>query len=303
LRTPLFPQEAVTRESTLQLEALKTRSDHPSAVVSLLFTEGIFKGHPYGIDAMGTEATLKSLTSSKVFNHWGKMVSAANSVFSVVGDFEEGKILKRIEEMTKVLSPGKKYDQRFPVPPLKSQKYFSKSQKEQTHIIVGYRGLSLTDPDNYAADVLQSILAGQGGRLFINLRDKASLAYSVSPINLKGIETGYFGIYIGCSAEKGKKAIEMIKQELEHICNEVPSHDEVERAKRYLAGRNHIDLQRNGSQASSILFDEIYGIDCEETFRYAEHLKDITGRQVNELAKRLFEAPEVIAAVGQSEPW
>ena len=155
----------------------------------------------------------------------------------------------------------------------KETKVFSKSEKEQSHIIVGYRGLSFHDDDRYILDVLEAILAGQGGRLFLELRDKASLAYTVSPFHMKGIETGCFGVYIGCSPEKGPKAIEMIKEELAKIVNHEPTELEVQRAKRYLVGRNHIDLQRNGAQASSILFDELYGIDCEETFRFAEHLK------------------------------
>jgi len=159
------------------------------------------------------------------------------------------------------------------------------------------------DPDRYSLEVLQAILAGQGGRLFIELRDKASLAYSVAPVQLSGIETGYFGAYIGCSPEKGKTAIKMIHEELDKIATQVPPESEIERAKKYLIGRNHIDNQRNGSQASSILFDELYGIDCEESFRYAENLKEVSPVTVQGLARKLFEAPSVTVAVGPVEPW
>jgi zinc protease len=303
LRTPLFPQEAVTREATLQLEALRTRGDHPSSVASQLFMENIFRGHPYALDTVGTEKSIQSLNSPKVFSHWEKMVSSQNAVLVAVGDFKEDKQFKLFEQLTKALKPGAHQAQEFPVPPLEPRKVFSNSDKEQSHIIVGYRGLSFKDPDRYAIEVLQAILAGQGGRLFIELRDKASLAYTVSPVNMKGIETGYFGAYIGCSPEKGKTAIKMIHQELEKITEVTAPLEEVERAKRYLVGRNHIDLQRNGSQASSILFDEIYGIDCEETFKYAEHLKSVTPEDIKRLAQRLFRAPEVTVAVGPIQPW
>jgi predicted Zn-dependent peptidase len=70
-----------------------------------------------------------------------------------------------------------------------------------------------------------------------------------------------------------------------------------------LVGRNHIDLQRNGTQASSILFDEIYGVDCEETFRFAEHLKDLTAQDISRVAKKIFNGPEVMVAVGPTQPW
>jgi len=303
LRTPLFPQEAVAREQVHQLEALRTRADYPSSVASELFMESIFRGHPYGRDPLGTDLSIRSLSGTKIFSHWEKMVSSKNAVFVAVGDFEEDKLLKAFEQLTKTLKSGERHFQSYPVPEVEPKKIFAKSDKEQTHIIVGYRGLSFSDPDCYASEVLQAVLAGQGGRLFIELRDKASLAYTVSPVNMKGIETGYFGVYIGCSPEKGTTAIKMIHQELEKMADRPADLDEILRAKRYLVGRNHIDLQRNGAQASSILFDEIYGVDCEETFRYAEHLKDVTPEAVQRLAQRLFRSPEVIVAVGPTQPW
>ena len=68
-------------------------------------------------------------------------------------------------------------------------------------------------------------------------------------------------------------------------------------------GRNHIDLQRNGTQAASILFDELYGIDCEETFTFAEHLEKITAEGVQQLAEQIFKGNAITVAVGPSQPW
>ena len=61
---------------------------------------------------------------------------------------------------------------------------FLEKDKEQSHVIIGYRGLSLTDPDRFVLQTIQAILAGQGGRLFFELRDKSSLAYSISPLKM-----------------------------------------------------------------------------------------------------------------------
>ena len=58
--------------------------------------------------------------------------------------------------------------------------------KKQVHIVVGFLGLTLGDPDLPALDVLTQILSGQGGRLFMELRDKRSLAYSVTAFAMEG---------------------------------------------------------------------------------------------------------------------
>ncbi|MDZ4677235.1 MAG: pitrilysin family protein [Oligoflexia bacterium] len=304
LSNPIFPQEAVLREASIQKEHLRTRGDHPSSVAGQIFMDKIFKDHPYGRDLLGTNESISKLGTDSILEHWKKIVSSDNAVFVAVGDFDEDKQLKFFQEMCKGIGRGQKQESRFDIAPLTENIHaYSRSEKEQSHIIVGYRGISFKDPDRYALQVLQAILAGQGGRLFLELRDKASLAYTVSPVHMDGIETGYFGVYIGCSPEKGKTAIKMIHQELDLITQKAPSDDEVERAKRYLVGQNHIGLQRNGSQASSILFDELYGIDCMDTFRFAEHLKELKAQDVQRVAQRLFNAPYVTVAVGPEQPW
>src|SRR5690606_29108796 len=114
---------------------------------------------------------------------------------------------------------------------------------------------------------------GQGGRLFLELRDKESLAYSVSPIRMEGIETGYFGAYIGCSPEKAGKALRMMREQFDRLCDEKVGQEEFDRARRYLIGRHDIELQRNGSVAASLLFERIYGNPADETFRFFERLQ------------------------------
>src|SRR5205807_2220316 len=122
----------------------------------------------------------------------------------------------------------------------------------------------------YTLQVLQSVLAGQGGRLFIELRDKASMAYSVAPLRMDGLDGGYFGAYIGCSPEKSRKAIEMLKTEFSKLQDALIEPEELARAKRYLIGRHDIELQRNSNITSSILFDQIYGIDYRDTYHFGE---------------------------------
>ncbi len=173
-----------------------------------------------------------------------------------------------------------------------------KLEKEQTHIVLGYRGLNIQSEDRYTLDVIQSILSGQGGRLFPELRDKNSLAYSVSPIRMEGIESGYFGTYIGCSPDKKEKAIEMMRAELKKMMNEFVGDDELQRAKNSLIGQQAISLQRKSSVSQSILLDVAYGLPANLTFEVIEKYKKITKEQVKELSHRLFSGPEVLSIVG-----
>jgi zinc protease len=154
--------------------------------------------------------------------------------------------------------------------------------------------------DKMILELIQSILAGQGGRLFLELRDKESLAYSVSPLKMDGLEMGYFGCYIGCAPEKTQKAISMMKAELKKLQDTLVSEEEILRSKKYLIGRTHIDLQRSGAQGSSMLYELIYGLDPNESFEIERHLQKITAQDIKRVAKDVFKGEPYLSIVTKS---
>jgi zinc protease len=304
LSAPLITENIIEREKIVMLEQIRSREDNPGQLVGQLFIQSMFAGHPYERDLLGTAETVKQLTLLDVNRQLEKMAHAANLMVVVSGGVDPSRWLKRLESSTGHLAKGAPAVSHFEHKgPKKDLVTFKKLEREQSHIMIGYRGLTLSDPRRYTLQVLQSVLAGQGGRLFIELRDKASLAYSVSPMRMDGLDTGYFGAYIGCSPNKGQKAIEMLQIEFQKLADELIPSAEFERAKRFLIGRHDIDLQRNSAISSSILFNEIYGIPCSEMFEYANRLKAVTAVEVQKLAKEIFAQPKVMCAVGPVTPF
>lgn len=304
LVAPVVAEGAVEREKVVLLEAIRSRQDNPSHLVSQLFSQAMFKGHPYSRDTYGTAETVKNLNRAGVDAYLRSVLMAKNLMIAIAGSVDVDLWEERLTKATARLKAGQPLAKEFKhVGPKENEHAFKKLEREQSHIIIGAKGLTLDDPRRYTLQVMQSILAGQGGRLFLELRDKASLAYSVSPMRMEGVDTGYFGAYIGCSPEKGKKAIEMLHIEFRKLAETSVPAAELDRAKRYLIGRHDIDLQRASSISSSILFNEIYGIPAEETFHYAERLRDITPKMVREIAAEIFAQPFVTCAVGPQQPW
>jgi zinc protease len=303
LTEPVMVDSAIEREKVLMLEGLRLKQDSPGQLVSQLFMEKLFAGHPYHKDMYGTQETITSLTPKTVNQHLKQMAHAKNLTVVVAGSVNQRKWLERLEKATQKLGSGGKILNEFQHRgPQQEQVLFKKLQKEQTHIILGYKGLTLTDPRRYTLQVIQSVLAGQGGRLFLELRDKASLAYSVSPMRMEGIDTGYFGGYIGCSPNKADKAISMLKEEFKKMADHKVGDVELSRAKRYLIGRHDIDLQRNAAIGSAILFNDLYGVELDEPFRFAENLKNISAADVQTLAQEIFSQKAIVAVVGAEEP-
>jgi zinc protease len=304
LVSPVINEAVLEREKVVMLEAIRAREDSPGQLVSQMFTQMMFKGHPYERDMYGTVESVKSLNVKGVEQHLRKQAMSSNLMIAIAGQVEPQAWIERLTKASATLPVGKPLTATFKhAGPTKDEYGYRDLKREQSHIIIGYKGLTLDDPRRYTLQVMQSILAGQGGRLFLELRDKASLAYTVSPMRMEGVDTGYFGAYIGCSPEKGAKAIEMLHAEFSKLVDKGVSDVELDRAKRYLIGRHDIDLQRNSSISSSMLFNEIYGIPAEEMFKYSEHLHHITAKDVRNLAAKIFSQPHITCAVGPTKPW
>ena len=296
---PQFPESILEREKIILKNQIKARNDNPSQICVLNFMQEIFKGHPYAHDLIGTEASVDSIHHDRLLKYYHKVASSKNLTLSIVGDVKTDKWVEAFSEITKAMPAGKKLETSFPAPALKQDvKIFHELNKEQSHVILGYRGLTLKSPERYTLEVIQSILSGQGGRLFIELRDKNSLAYSVSPMHMEGIECGYFGGYIGCSPEKVEKSISMLKDEFHKLSDVKISEEELARAQKYLIGRHDIELQRKSTVCNAILFDDIYGLDYRESLDVSEKYFAVTPEDVQKLAQKIFSGPSVVSIVG-----
>jgi len=161
--------------------------------------------------------------------------------------------------------------------------------KQQTHVVLGFLGLRVNDRRRRELDVLSTVLSGQGGRLFVELRDKRSMAYSVTSVAAEGADPGYFAVYIGTSPEKAEAAVEGIKVELRRAREEKISALELERAQQHLVGTHAIGLQRNSARAALLALDYLYGLGDENLTRYAEQVFAVTQDSVLKLAQEIID--------------
>ncbi len=155
-------------------------------------------------------------------------------------------------------------------------------------MVVGYRGLRVGDADREVLEVISQLLAGQGGRLFLDLRDRQSLAYSVSAMNVEGSAPGYFAVYIATAPEKIEDARRGIFEHLDRLVQSPPSEDELEQTRRNLAGNFVIDQQRAASRAAHMALDGLYGLGPKSHLDYPKRIAAIGREDVLRVARRII---------------
>lgn len=287
---PSFPEDEIQKEKGLTYTAIRNEEDSLSHVAIKNFMAGLYGKHPYGFPVLGTKTTVKSFTRKDLIRFYQTVVRPDNLVIAVTGDVDAFQVRERFEE--KIGSFWKYLPKKsMPIPPLLRAlthplEITTKKKKLQAHIVYGFRGTTLLSPDRYSLEVLNSILSGQGGRLFIELRDKQGLAYTVSSSSHEGIEPGYFMVYMGTDPAKLETALSGIKLELNKIHTDLVSEEELERAKRFIIGSYDLDLQKNAAVASLIAFNEIYGLARDELTRYTEKIERVTRQDILRVAKK-----------------
>lgn len=300
LMNPAFAPAEVAKEKTIVLKAIRDQEDALSSLAFIELMKRLYPKHPYGLRQLGTKKSVQMITPAKLAQFHRSTLSAKNMIIGVAGDVGAAEVEKLANELLSGLPKGKAKSRKPKADPRTKkpvESIITKRDKQQAHIVIGFQGTTYKSADRYPMVVLNNILAGQGGRLFRELRDRMSLAYSVSSMNQDGIEPGYFAVYIGTDPAKLDTAINAIFAELEAIREKKVGAEELARAKQYVVGTYDLGLQRNGAIASTYVFNELYGLKLDEIAKYPQHIMDVTTEDVQRVAKKYIQPNAYTMAV------
>ena len=287
---PKFKQEFFDTEKKVIEDEIKSAEDNLGHYARMLLLKTMYKKHPYRFDLLGSIENVRRFKRADAIAFYKKLLAPDRMVISVTGDFDKKQLMEWVDDvLSKIDDPKEK----IPVvekEPKQTEDRIIKFQKEtkQAHIFVAYKTCGLGSKDKYALSVLDSMLGGQSGRLFLDLRDKQSLAYTVAPIELYGPDTGYFGVYIASENSKALKAIEEIRKQLKRLKDETIAEEELERAKNFVIGRNAISLQSYSEQATMMGFDELFGDGYNTILDYSKNILAVTAEDISRVSKKYF---------------
>jgi len=296
LTSPLFNENEFNiakRDSLAYVDRMKKNS---AAVASDKFHGLLFGNHPYSLNQYGTESSLNNISVEDVKDIHKKFFKTTNTILSAVGNFNKDELIEQLENNIALNNSTDipQIDNNIVQISENLEEHFKIGDKQQSHIFVGTYAPSLNSKLRFSFNLINTVLSGMGGRLFIELRDKKSLAYSVTSFYTPTINVGYFGAYIGCSPAKKDESIEAIKFEINKLIKEGITKEELDRAKNYLIGKNDISMQRNSSVNSRILLSYLYGLDINEPFNFMNQIENVDMNSINESIEEFLAAAKFV---------
>jgi predicted Zn-dependent peptidase len=222
-----------------------------------------------------------------------------NTVLAIAGNVEHD---RAVEEATAQLGAWQRRPNNSYVPMTQEQEEaavrLEHMTTQQAHLALVLPGLSRFDDDKYHLSLLNTILGqGMSSRLFLEVREKRGLAYSVYSYVSPYLDTGLMGVYAGVDADKIEQALAAILEELDKIRQEPVSDDELGKAKEFTKGHLQLQMEDSIAVASWIGRQEC----MEERVLSVEEVLDevdaVTTTDIQRVAQRLLKQEKLNLAV------
>lgn len=295
----------VESERDVVLEEIAMHEDDPADVVHEQFITAVCSNPSLARPVLGSAQSIASLTPRAIRSFYRRHYRPESMIISVAGNVDHETVVATVSELVRpygwlagsaaaVGAPAGTPARRKSLRDLVIVR-----PTEQTHLILGGKGITRTDPARYDLAVLNAALGGgMSSRLFSEVREERGLAYSVYSFTSPFVDDGCFGVYVGTKPGKAVEALGVIRGEISAVAGQGLTDDEVARSKGQVRGTMVLGLEDPFARMarlgkSEFLSGELPGID--ELHRRVD---GVTPASVRAVAKRVLAAPMLTTIVG-----
>ena len=170
---------------------------------------------------------------------------------------------------------------------------FALATKDEAHVVLGYAGLALREPERRAAEVLARILGGPDGRLARELGG-TSLSDATA---WSGVDGGALTFDLASTPGALDDAVASLRAALARVATEGFSPAEVDRARARARGCGRARSRAAPPSRAALARDEALGLGAGAHRRAAAALGAMTPDDVARVARRLLDPRREIVAV------
>jgi zinc protease len=308
IKNPLFDEEELARETEVILEEIRREQDSPARMVGEYLFQNSFKVHNYGRPIIGFPETVKSFTQKTLLDFYRKWYTPANTAFIAVGDFDEKKMLARIEKTFSDFSGGKKPEANLKSEPAQnSPRLILKEMNVQSaYFALGLHIPAITHPDVPTLDIMAHILGGtDSSRLEQQVKEKKRLAHNIYSIAYTPRYPGLLYITGMCSDRELLCTIEAVREETVKMMTSPVTAAELSRAKINLRSTEIYEKETVGGQSSKIASYMAIADSHEFEKRYFQMMSDVTSEDVRNIAQKYLSLSKAtfVAVVPEKSKW
>ena len=289
LENGCFKKEYVEQEKENIKQIIDGKIDNKARYSLDRCIEEMYKDKPYGLYKYGYVEDMKNINEKNLYEYYQQLINECKIDIFVSGiiDEETENIIKNNENIIKLKDREPQYNE----PEIIAKRTEKENDVQESMDVTQGKliiGMDLDiDDDNLRFDVMiyNSIFGGSANsKLFQNVREKASLAYTASSsyYRLKN------NIFINCGIEikNYEKALEIIKQQIEDMKKGDFTDEEVENAKKgIIASIKTIDDEQD-TEITYFFSQELSKSKCNIE-QYMQRISEVTKDKVVDVANKV----------------
>lgn len=304
IRTPKFPTEEVERYKSRTLASQPLLRSQAQFLASERLNQAIYQTHPAALVIPPADA-IKKMTAADLMKFHAANYVPNNAMLTIVGDVTLKDVLPKLERAFGDWKQGTPTPTTIPSAPSQSASrifLINRPGSVQTVFQIGALGIERTNPDYIPMAIMNRILGGGvSSRLFLNIREDKSYAYSVG----SGFNTSkYRGTFVANApvrTEATEGALREFMNEFKRIRDEKVTPTELENAKRAIVGNFALSLENPQTLLNNIIAQKIYNLPANYWDTYTQKVEAITAADVQRVAQKYIDLEHLqIVAVGDA---
>lgn len=300
--SPSFPEKEVNTERGVVIDEIRSYKDLPSEDIYDRFEERLFKEHPLSRPILGTEASVRGISSKELLEFVRDKFVPQAMAFTIVSGMEEKEMERLAISLISKFFParfeGREIAGTAPEPSeyvkaLAGNKFdiVEDKRNHEVNAVIGGLAPSLYDEKARLATILLSnILAGPASNSILNLvlREKHGWVYAVESSYTQYSDTGILALSLGCDKSNLDNCMAAIHKEILKLQTIPLSPKSLKAAKKQLLGQLAISSDNGEAQCLSMGKSLLaYGhIDSDKTIN--EKIDGITSEDILNMAVRIF---------------
>jgi predicted Zn-dependent peptidase len=250
LQHSVLDEEELGRERAVVLQEIGQAEDTPDDIIFDRFQACAFPDQGLGLPVLGRPEIVGALPRAALVDYLTSHYSAPRLVLAASGKVDHDRLVELAAEAFRSLPEHRE----IPVGPARYVGGDAREERdlEQLHLVIGFEGVGVNDPDYYAHSVLSTLLGGgMSSRLFQEVREKRGLAYSVHTFSGAYEDAGLFGIYAGTGPKEARELVPVVADEVCKV-GEAVGEDEVRRARNQIKASILMSLESTMSRCEQL---------------------------------------------------
>jgi predicted Zn-dependent peptidase len=291
LENGVFKENIVKKEKRSLKQQIESIFDDKMRYANKRLLEEMYESEPYHLNVYGNENEVDTITSKELFDYYQEVITNDKLDLYVIGDISTNEMIEKVKKHfrfpenrneTPVADEQNREEKKI----TEVKEIFEEQDVQQGKLHMGYRTYTTySDDDYFALQVFNGVFGGfSHSKLFINVREKESLAYYAA----SRFESHKGAVFVmsGIETANYEKAVKIIKEQHEEMKNGNITDAEFEQTKAMI-NNQVLETIDHPIGLSEVLYHNVVAGTNRTIEEWMDGIGSVTKEDVVKVAKKV----------------